>query len=60
MTGFLHSALARNTALLTASALVMRLLGLMYQVWLAGHIGAAGIGLFQLVLSAGMLFSTLA
>lgn len=56
----LQSKLARNTALLTASTLVMRLLGLMYQVWLAGRIGAAGIGLFQLVLSAGMLFSTLA
>lgn len=57
---FLNSNLARNTALLTASTLVMRLLGLMYQVWLAGRIGGAGIGLFQLVLSAGMLFSTLA
>ena len=57
---FLNSKLARNTALLTASTLVMRLLGLMYQVWLAGRIGGAGIGLFQLVLSAGMLFSTLA
>lgn len=56
----LQNTLARNTALLTASTLVMRLLGLMYQVWLAGRIGGAGIGLFQLVLSAGMLFSTLA
>lgn len=56
----LQNKLARNTALLTASTLVMRLLGLMYQVWLAGRIGPSGIGLFQLVLSAGMLFSTLA
>ena len=60
MVKLFQNSLARNTALLTASTLVMRLLGLMYQVWLAGRIGGAGIGLFQLVLSAGMLFSTLA
>ena len=52
--------LAVNTALLTVASLVMRCLGLFYQVWLAGRIGAAGIGLFQLVLSVGMLFATVA
>lgn len=49
-----------NTALLTGSSLVMWCIGLVYQVWLAGTIGAAGIGLFQLVMSVGLLASTLA
>ncbi len=52
--------LIRNTALLTASSVVMRLVGMAWQVWLAGRIGAAGIGLFQLVMSVGFLFSTVA
>lgn len=49
-----------NTALLTGSALVMRCIALGWQVWLAGRIGAAGIGLFQLVMSVHFLFVTLA
>ena len=49
-----------NTALLTGSALLMRCIGLAYQVWLVGHIGAAGIGLFQLVMSVSMLATTFA
>ena len=52
--------LAYNTALLTGSTLVMRWIGLAWQVWLAGRIGPAGIGLFQLVMSVGFLFVTLA
>ncbi len=52
--------LAYNTALLTLSTLVMRVLGMLYQVWLAGRIGPAGIGLFHLVLSVGSLFATVA
>ena len=52
--------LARDTALLTASAVVMRCIGLAYQVWLAGRIGAAGVGLWQLVLSVNVLAATLA
>lgn len=49
-----------NTALLTASSLVMRAVGMLWQVWLAGRIGAAGIGLFGLVMSVGFLFVTVA
>ncbi len=52
--------LIRNTAMLTASSLLMRIIGLTFQVWLAGRIGAAGIGLFQLVMSVGMLANTVA
>ena len=52
--------LARDTALLTASAVVMRCIGLAYQVWLAGRIGAAGVGLWQLVASVNVFAATLA
>ncbi len=52
--------LIRNTALLTVSSLVMRGVGMLWQVWLAGRIGPAGIGLFGLVMSVGFLFITLA
>ena len=49
-----------NTALLTVSGLVMRCIALLYQVWLAGRIGAQGIGLFQLVSSVQALAATFA
>ena len=53
-------ALAFNTALLTASGLVMRFVGMIWQVWLVGRIGEAGIGLFQLVMSVNTLAVTVA
>lgn len=46
--------------MLTATALVMRFIGLAFQVWIAGRIGSAGIGLFQLVMSVGGLAVTVA
>jgi len=52
--------LAYNTALLTASSLTMRFAGMIWQVWLAGRIGEAGIGLFQLILSVNSLAATFA
>lgn len=52
--------LAMNTALLTASGLVMRFVGMIWQVWLVGRIGEAGIGLFQLVVSVSTLAATVA
>lgn len=52
--------LVLNTALLTSSGLVMRCIALAYQVWLAGRIGASGIGLFQLVMSVQFLAATFA
>lgn len=47
-----------NTALLTATSLLMRAVGMMFQVWLSNKIGAAGIGLFQLIMSVSALAST--
>ena len=45
--------------MLTAVNLLLRLAGTAFQVWLSGRIGAAGIGLLQLILSVDMLTLTL-
>ncbi len=52
--------IAGDTAILTGAALLMRCVGLAYQSWLARRIGAAGLGLWQLVLSINVLAATLA
>lgn len=53
-------ALVLNTALLTASSLLMSVIAMVFQAWLAGRIGSAGIGLYQLVLSVTGLCATFA
>lgn len=47
-----------NALLLTAVNLLLRFVGTSFQVYLSGKIGAAGIGLLQLVLSVGALTMT--
>ena len=54
-----HRRLIVNTALMTGSSIVMRCIALVFQAWLVGHIGAAGIGLYQLVLSVSVLLQPL-
>ena len=49
-----------NTALLTASSLLLNVIAMAFLVWLVGRIGAAGIGLYQLVLSVTNLCATFA
>ena len=49
-----------NTLLLTASAMFMRGVTVGFQVYLASVIGAAGVGLFSLILSAQFLALTFA
>ena len=56
----LRRRLLLNTALLTASSVLMNLIGMAFQVWLVGRIGSAGIGLYQLVLSVTNLCATFA
>lgn len=48
-----------NALLLTGVNLLLRLVATSFQVFLSGRIGAAGIGLLQLVLSVGTLAMTL-
>lgn len=50
----------KNAAILTASSLLLRFLGIIFKVWLADAIGAEGIGLYQLVFSVYVLASTFA
>ena len=45
--------------MLTGVNLLLRFGSTGFQVWLSGRIGAAGIGLLQLVLSVNMLTLTL-
>ena len=52
--------IAKDAAVMTAAALLMRLIALWYQSWLSRRIGAAGIGLWQLVQSVNILCATLA
>ena len=49
-----------NTALLSASSILMQGIAMAFQVWLVGRIGSAGIGLYQLVLSVTGLCATFA
>lgn len=52
--------LLQNTVILTLSGIIMRCVGLSYQVWLAGRVGSDGIGLFQLIASVNALCATFA
>ena len=52
--------IAKDAAVMTAAAVLMRLIALGYQSWLSRRIGAAGIGLWQLVQSVNILSATLA
>lgn len=52
--------LLRGALLLTLVNLLLRFGGTAFQVWLSGRIGAAGLGLLQLVMSVDMLALTLA
>ena len=49
-----------NTGLMTCSALLTRAISMAFQAWLASRIGAAGIGLYQLMGSVTALFSAIA
>ena len=49
-----------NTIVLTMSSLLLRSIGLIFQVFLSRKMGAVGIGLFQLVMSVDMFAATIA
>lgn len=49
-----------NTAVLTGTSLLMRTVGISFNVYLSNIIGSAGIGLFELVMSVYMLAVSLA
>ena len=51
--------LLRSTLLLTAASFLMQTVGVSFNVWLTNRIGAAGIGLFQLIMTVYSLAVTL-
>ena len=53
------NSLLGGALMLTAVNLLLRFAGTGFQVWLSGRIGAAGIGLLQLILSVDLLALTL-
>lgn len=52
--------LFKNTALMTSFSLLMRIIGLGFQIFISNSIGAEGVGLFQLVMSVNALAITVA
>ena len=50
----------KNAAILTASALILRLAGIIFKIWIAKLIGSEGVGLYQLIFSFYMLAATFA
>ncbi len=50
----------KNALVLTLTALILRLAGIIFKVWLAKAVGSEGIGLYQLTFSVYVLFSTFA
>ena len=50
----------KNAAVLTASALILRFVGIIFKVWLSNTIGSEGMGLYQLIFSVYVLASTFA
>lgn len=50
----------KNAAILTATSIILRILGIVFKVWMASHIGSEGIGLYHLVFSVYVLASAFA
>ena len=50
----------KNAALLTATGLALRAAGMLFRVYIAARIGAAGMGLYQLIVTVYGLFVTFA
>ncbi len=50
----------KNAATMTATALLLRAIGIFFRIYLSGRIGAEGMGLYQLIFSIYVLASTFA
>ena len=55
----IRNTMVRHTLFLSVASIWMRTIGMLFQIWLSGHIGAAGIGLVQLIGTVGILAATL-
>ena len=50
----------KNAAILTATSLLLRTVGMFFRIYLSGKIGAEGMGLYQLIVSVYVLGATFA
>jgi len=50
----------KNTFVLTLTSFILRIIGMVFRVWLVGKIGAEGMGLYQVIFSVYVLASTFA
>ncbi len=50
----------KNAAILTITGLILRFLGIIFKIWLAGKVSAEGIGLYHLVFSVYTFLATFA
>lgn len=50
----------QNTAVMTGCSLLLRLMGILFRIFISNRVGAEGMGLYQLVLSVHILGSTFA
>ena len=50
----------QNTALMTACSLILRLMGILFRIFVSNRVGAEGMGLYQLVFSVFVLGTTFA
>lgn len=50
----------KNTAVMTATSLLLRLLGIVFRIFISNRVGAEGMGLYQLVYSVYILGATFA
>lgn len=50
----------KNTAVMTATSLLLRLLGIVFRIFISNRVGAEGMGLYQLVFSVYILGATFA
>ncbi len=55
-----HKEFMKNATVMTATALILRAIGIVFRIYLSGRIGAEGMGLYQLVFSVYVLLSTFA
>jgi stage V sporulation protein B len=50
----------QNTAVMTATSLLLRILGILFRIFISNRVGAEGMGLYQLVFSVYILGATFA
>ncbi len=50
----------KNTAILTATALLLRFAGMIFKIWLSAKVGSEAIGLYQIIMSVYICLSSFA